>query len=175
MASYPALIQKQPHQIVSWKTSEEKNSRAVGANSLVSNRSDIPLFKNPAVRQVLVGGERMFPNVMKYFYENIAKSWPRQVEGYENISPSRNTKAYSIRYYNETTPTLTLCVSGNRFCLNVNRRHKRNNIMFVININNFCFTQKCHDDMCSASRSSIISLPPEIFFSTRIERENISL
>ena len=109
------------------------------------------------------------------FFENIAKSWPRLVKGHENISLSPNAKIYSIRYYEETTPTLTLCVSGNRFCLNVNRRHKRNNIMFVIDITNFCFTQKCHDDMCSAYRSSIISLPPEIFFSTRIERENISL
>ena len=117
----------------------------------------------------------MFPNVVKYFYENIAKSWPRQVKGHENISVSRNAKVYSVRYYNDTTPTLTLCVSGNRFCLNVSRRHKRNNIMFVIDINNFSFTQKCHDDMCSAYQSAIISLPPEVFFSTRIERETFKI
>ena len=59
------FVQKQPQQSISWKSSEEKNSRAVGVNSLVSNSSDIPLFTNPAVRQVLAGGERMFPNVVK--------------------------------------------------------------------------------------------------------------
>ena len=77
MASYPASIQTKPHQIISWKTDEEKNPRAVVLNSLVSNRSGIPLLRNPALGQVLVSAERMFPNVMKYFPDNIAKSCPR--------------------------------------------------------------------------------------------------
>ena len=99
-------------------------------------------------------------------------TWPKQAIGHENIEPSVNAYVYSIRYYNTREPTLTICVSGNRFCLNVNRRHKSNNIMFVIDIVNFCFTQRCHDDMCRGYESPSFNLPPEIFFSTQLERKN---
>ena len=76
LTSYPALIQTKPHQIISWKSGEQKNSRAVAVNSLFSIHLGIPLFRSPAVSQVLVCGEKMFPNAAKYFSENIAKTWP---------------------------------------------------------------------------------------------------
>ena len=145
----------------------------VDINSQFSIHSDIQPAPSPARSQVLMRGEKMFPNVVKYFSENIIRTWPTMVTGCENIPVSTNAKIYSIRYYNNTEPTLTLCISSNRYCLNVNRRHQRNNIMFVIDIMNFCFTQKCHYDFCSGYQSPIIGLPPEIFFSTRSDRENI--
>ena len=172
LASYPGTIKTKPHQTISWNSSKKEMSTGVEVQPGLSINSGRQIYAKPEMSQVFLRVEKLFPNVVKFFSQNIAQTWPKQAIGHENIEPSLNAYVYSIRYYNTREPTLTVCVSGNRFCLNVNRRHKNNNIMFVIDIVKFCFTQKCHDDMCRGYESPSFYLPPEIFFSTRLERKN---
>ena len=69
-------------------------------------------------------------------------------------------------------PMLVLAIASNNYCLNVQRRHSKNNIFFNINVGEFCYTQKCHDDMCKDYQSDPIPLDPALFFSTKQERDN---
>ena len=177
LVGYPGLLKSTRNNIISWKPTEAQNSKSV---------SDIPcLGPNPSLdnkyekrkNEVFFNGKKMFPKVVNYFRVDIAKSWPRHFAQAwpnlleDNILPSKDAYIYSIRYYNKSNPTLTICVSGNRFCLNVMKRHSNNNILFVVDVANFCFTQKCHDDICRGYQSRKISLPPEMFFSTAEEKQ----
>lgn len=176
LIGYPGLLKSSRNHIISWKPTEPQNAKLVpDIPSLCSNLSLNNKY-NKRVNEVLSNGEKMFPKVVRYFRVDIAKSWPRHfAEAWPNlleekIPPSKDAYIYSIRYYNNSNPILTICVSGNRFCLNVKKRHTNNNILFVVDVANFCFTQKCHDDICGGYQSRKISLPPEIFFSTPKER-----
>lgn len=55
-------------------------------------------------------------------------------------------------------------ISGNRFCHNIGRQHKSNNVYYVVDLKNFEYYQKCHDPDCSGYRSKENKLPPEIVF-----------
>ena len=66
-------------------------------------------------------------------------------------------------------------MSKNHYCLNVGRKNKKNNFFFKVNIEDFCYSQKCHDEVCSSYSSPEISLPPELFFATMQEKLNYSI
>ncbi|KAL7687962.1 hypothetical protein Plhal304r1_c020g0070861 [Plasmopara halstedii] len=55
----------------------------------------------------------------------------------------------------------------NRWCANIQRAHKSNNIMYIVDIQQRVFYQKCHDPLCQAMdfRSPPQSLPQYISFS----------
>lgn len=52
-------------------------------------------------------------------------------------------------------------IAGNRYCQNINRPHKSNNIMFEVNLNSGVARQKCWDIECRGYRSEPILLPLE--------------
>ena len=56
----------------------------------------------------------------------------------------------------------------NRFCKNIGRNHRRNGIFFVIDIENFTFTQRCTDNDCRGFQSQATPIDPALFF----KREN---
>ncbi|ETK74767.1 hypothetical protein L915_18498 [Phytophthora nicotianae] len=58
-------------------------------------------------------------------------------------------------------------MARNRWCANIRRPHKSNNVMFIVDIDQRVFYQKCHDPACQAIdfRSSPQPLPPHINFS----------
>ena len=109
---------------------------------------------------------------LSFFRNDIAQSWPTQCEGHSHISKSLNARIYNILYYDNVKPILILAVSGNRYCLNVGRRHAKNNIFFEINISEYSYSQKCHDHSCKDYKSTPRGLCPKLFFSTQKERDD---
>ncbi|XP_011497411.1 PREDICTED: DNA-directed primase/polymerase protein-like [Ceratosolen solmsi marchali] len=55
-------------------------------------------------------------------------------------------------------------IVGNRFCQNIGRWHKSNNIYFVIDLNKKVMYQKCHDEDCQYFTSVPKKLPVEVAF-----------
>ncbi|XP_006882341.1 PREDICTED: coiled-coil domain-containing protein 111 [Elephantulus edwardii] len=55
-------------------------------------------------------------------------------------------------------------ISKYRWCENVGRAHKSNNIMILIDLKNEVWYQKCHDPVCKAEnfKSNCFPLPPEV-------------
>ena len=47
---------------------------------------------------------------------------------------------------------LTLNLFGNRFCENVERAHKSNNVMFIVDFRESAYYQRCHDPDCRGTR-----------------------
>ncbi|MPC23990.1 DNA-directed primase/polymerase protein-like [Portunus trituberculatus] len=60
-----------------------------------------------------------------------------------------------------------------RFCHNINREHKRNNIMYVVNVKEGMYYQKCHDPDCSDFRSSSWPLPKAVLFWQAMNEEEV--
>ena len=118
-----------------------------------------------------ISGRIMYPNVVRYFETQVAITWPKDFDDNIAVRSSPSARVYSIRLYKTPNPKMTIAVSGNRYCLNIQRRHKKNNIFFDVDIENFCYTQKCFDETCKGYKSSSVGLPPEIFFSTKKERQ----
>ncbi|XP_049827937.1 DNA-directed primase/polymerase protein-like [Schistocerca gregaria] len=55
-------------------------------------------------------------------------------------------------------------IIGYRFCHNINREHRSNNIKYIVNLAEACFYQKCHDPDCRSFTSQTWKLPPELAF-----------
>ena len=117
---------------------------------------------------------RLFPKVIYHFRNVIAKTWPRQYLNDFNVPTGEVGRVNNVRYYGGDDPKLTISVFGNRYCLNVGERHKKNNIFFQVYIKNFTFVLKCHNDTCSKFYSPEIDLPPELLFSLQSERDSFS-
>jgi hypothetical protein len=55
-------------------------------------------------------------------------------------------------------------IVGYRYCGNIGRQHRSNNIKYVVNLSNYTYYQKCHDSECAHYRSEQCKLPPELIF-----------
>jgi hypothetical protein len=53
-------------------------------------------------------------------------------------------------------------IVGNRYCHNINRAHKSNNIMFEVNLTSGYVRQKCWDADCRGFRSAPVYLPVQL-------------
>lgn len=58
--------------------------------------------------------------------------------------------------------TVMLHAQGNRFCENVERAHKSNNVLFVVDFNEGAYHQRCHDPECRGYRGCLRPLPYEL-------------
>lgn len=67
-----------------------------------------------------------------------------------NYFPSVNKLVYSI--------------VKNRYCGNIKRQHKHNNVKYVVDLNEMYWYQKCYDPDCHQYRSNGTKLPDEISF-----------
>ena len=173
LVSYPATMNNIVIKYVSCPTSY---STEFEASSRKMNNRDLPKlnFKKLKVSHLKSGHDagKLFPNVINFFRNDIALSWPTQCDGHSNISKSLSARIYNILYYDSAKPILVLAVSGNRYCFNVGWRHVGNNIFFEINISEFSYSQKCYDSLCKDYKSAPRALPPELFFSTQKERDD---
>lgn len=70
----------------------------------------------------------------------------------------------SIRRWNyfAAEQLLVYDIAKYRWCENVGRFHKSNNIMIVVDLKEEVWYQKCHDPECKTFRSSSYPLPQEI-------------
>ncbi|KAG6800742.1 DNA-directed primase/polymerase protein isoform X1 [Apis mellifera caucasica] len=66
--------------------------------------------------------------------------------------------------YFEDIKILVYEILGYRYCENIDRWHKSNNIFLVVNLKNNTIYQKCHDQDCFGFKSKPKQLPEEICF-----------
>ena len=107
-----------------------------------------------------------FRKIISFFESDILKSWGSVFKS--NCKPEL-LSICKVTFY-ETSGRLILRPNANKFCCNINREHKRNGIYFLINIAQFCFTQKCLDENCVGFQSETFPLDPALFF-TRYKRK----
>uniref|UniRef100_A0A348G6D5 DNA-directed primase/polymerase protein n=1 Tax=Odontomachus monticola TaxID=613454 RepID=A0A348G6D5_ODOMO len=69
-----------------------------------------------------------------------------------------------VTKYFDKTKILRYEIYGNRFCENIGRWHKSNNVYWIVDLNKKEIYQKCHDEDCSGFSSVPKSLPEEIMF-----------
>uniref|UniRef100_A0A8C3SH29 DNA-directed primase/polymerase protein n=1 Tax=Chelydra serpentina TaxID=8475 RepID=A0A8C3SH29_CHESE len=67
-------------------------------------------------------------------------------------------------HYFSLEELLVYDISRYRWCKNIGRAHKSNNIMILVDLKKEVYYQKCHDPICRAKnfKSESIPLPPEI-------------
>ncbi|KAK3238400.1 hypothetical protein CYMTET_51584 [Cymbomonas tetramitiformis] len=63
-------------------------------------------------------------------------------------------------------------MSGNRFCYNVDRCHKSNSVMYIVDFNAAVYYQKCHDPDCRHYRSCTWPMPTDICAREGVARES---
>ena len=61
--------------------------------------------------------------------------------------------------YNQSSNTIHYDILGNRWCQNIGRQHKSNNVYWVCNISRGVVVQGCHDPDCWGFRGDEIPLP----------------
>ncbi|KAF3429732.1 hypothetical protein E2986_06364 [Frieseomelitta varia] len=64
----------------------------------------------------------------------------------------------------ETAEILVYETVGYRYCENIGKCHKSNNVFFIVNLKNKIIYQKCHDQDCFGFKSKSKQLPEEIYF-----------
>ncbi|XP_015432452.1 PREDICTED: DNA-directed primase/polymerase protein-like [Dufourea novaeangliae] len=66
--------------------------------------------------------------------------------------------------YSDSAEVLVYETYGYRFCENIGRCHKSNNVFLVVDLQNKTLYQKCHDEDCYGFQSDPKKLPEEISF-----------
>ena len=70
--------------------------------------------------------------------------------------------SFALLYlFSSALSPLTVSMCGPRFCEAVERAHKSNNVMFVVDFREGAYYQRCHDPECKGTRGSLRPLPPE--------------
>ena len=102
---------------------------------------------------------KRFEKLVHYFNMTVLPSWRKYIHTNFKI------KSFVRVIYYKNSERLVLKVFGTKFCLNVMRQHKSNNIYFVVNIEQFNFSQRCHDQLCCNFQSPFFDLDPALLFS----------
>ncbi|XP_015592072.1 DNA-directed primase/polymerase protein-like [Cephus cinctus] len=75
--------------------------------------------------------------------------------------------------YFESTKKISYEIIGNRYCDNIGRPHKSNNIYLIVDLHKKLWYQKCHDEDCTGFMSKPKKLPEEIAFQLEDESDEI--
>lgn len=67
-------------------------------------------------------------------------------------------------HYFPSANRLVYSIVKNRYCGNVKRQHKNNNVKYIVDLNEMYWYQKCYDPDCEQYRSNGTKLPDEICF-----------
>ena len=67
------------------------------------------------------------------------------------------------------------CFDSFRFCANINRQHKSNNIFWIADLAKKIVYQKCHDEDCANFVSTPIPIPDEVRFQMDDEFDDLIL
>ncbi|KAL0130210.1 hypothetical protein PUN28_002060 [Cardiocondyla obscurior] len=78
-----------------------------------------------------------------------------------------------IAKYSDKIKTLRYEVYGNRYCENIGRCHKSNNVYWIVDLNIKKIYQKCYDEDCSGFSSTPKNLPDEILFKLDMEGDTL--
>ncbi|XP_054773175.2 DNA-directed primase/polymerase protein-like isoform X1 [Lytechinus pictus] len=125
------------------------------------------------------GSGRGFRRKVNYDGSNASKREERaeKVEGYQS-SPFPEIDSYIRKYciskggvageirrwtYFSEAQLLVYDIIQNRWCENIGRQHRSNNIMILVDLRRGVYYQKCHDQTCRAQnfKSDELPIPPE--------------
>lgn len=67
-------------------------------------------------------------------------------------------------HYFPSVNKLVYSIVKNRYCGNIKRQHKNNNVKYIVDLNEMYWYQKCYDPDCHQYRSKGTKLPNEICF-----------
>jgi len=67
-------------------------------------------------------------------------------------------------HYFSSVNKLVYSIVKNRYCGNIKRQHKNNNVKYIVDLNEMCWYQKCYDPDCKQYQSNRTKLPDEICF-----------
>ncbi|XP_060854233.1 DNA-directed primase/polymerase protein-like [Rhopalosiphum padi] len=67
-------------------------------------------------------------------------------------------------HYFPSVNKLVYSIVKNRYCGNIKRQHKNNNVKYIVDLNEMYWYQKCYDPDCEQYRSDGTKLPDEICF-----------
>ncbi|VVC44351.1 Hypothetical protein CINCED_3A021562 [Cinara cedri] len=67
-------------------------------------------------------------------------------------------------HYFPSVNKIVYSIVKNRYCGNVKRQHKNNNVKYIVDLNEMYWYQKCYDPDCEQYRSNGTKLPDEICF-----------
>nr|XP_031842782.1 DNA-directed primase/polymerase protein-like [Nomia melanderi] len=125
-------------------------------------KPDLILLEYPKIDLTEV--KRFTPEKPKYIcheYDKCYSNYPTLDEYIrKKIHPG---KIRACKYF-ECSKTLVYETLDYRFCENIGRRHKSNNVFLIVDIKNKILYQKCHDEDCSGFKSEPKRLPDEISF-----------
>lgn len=76
------------------------------------------------------------------------------------VSPGR---IYRLAYFSSSN-TIVYDIVGNRFCQNIKRQHRSNNVKYIVKLESCTYYQKCHDLDCSTFRSHPQQFPEDLKF-----------
>ncbi|CAB0004244.1 unnamed protein product [Nesidiocoris tenuis] len=76
------------------------------------------------------------------------------------VSPGR---IFSSAYF-PASRIIVFSIVGNRYCGNIGRQHKSNNVKYIVDLDRYEIYQKCFDYDCKDYRSPPTMLPSEIIF-----------
>ena len=104
-----------------------------------------------------------YPKLHNYFTTDILPNWPRLLDdALQHIPTVAVVTKVEYSHYNRRY--VYIKVLGNRYCHNVGRQHRRNNIYFVLDLTQFVFRQGCYDITCYGVLSGAVPIAPEVLF-----------
>ncbi|XP_076678438.1 DNA-directed primase/polymerase protein [Andrena cerasifolii] len=134
-------------------------------SSLVSyfvTRKDLVLLEYSQVNTVAANCFKNVPQQYSYPKANTCNSKYPALDKYirELISPG---KVRLCKYF-ESTRMLVYETTEYRYCENIGRCHKSNNVFWIVDARGKALYQKCHDEDCFGFTSEPKQLPEEICF-----------
>ena len=87
--------------------------------------------------------------IRNFFNTKVLPCWPRT---------TKSSKISAVKERGRLYKTIIICLSGVKYCKNVQREHRSNNIYFCVSVNKGCFYQKCHSKGCERYKSQEIPL-----------------
>ena len=101
-----------------------------------------------------------YPKVVLYFIKTMPAPWNKSSVRIKNVYYMGNKKTVFI-----------ITLFNTKYCINIKREHKSNNIYFVVKPNLCGFTQKCTN--CKNYESYILKLNNTLFLTSKKEKEMV--
>ncbi|XP_064273945.1 DNA-directed primase/polymerase protein isoform X2 [Passer domesticus] len=101
----------------------------------------------------------------------------RKMSAFLNSKTTRSSRGIRQWSYFSLKELLIYDISGYRWCENIGRAHKSNNIMILVDLKNEVWYQKCHDPVCREQnfKSQSFPLPPGICLPALFKEEEESM
>lgn len=153
-----------PHNILPTLSLDEKNDRFQGLKSTTKALNQQTTQRERKAAYVINVGPSMFPSLDKFINNSLGqrkniygsvRAWTLELPTLNNIGVSNNLSCAVITYH----------MKGNRWCENINRSHKSNNIIWNVSIQDGTYWQSCHDPDCRIAgfRGKTQNLPDQVF------------